>query len=71
MTTPAPVQTLELPDQQCDYNGCTAEATHTDGEWAMCPNHEKTAYLTTTYWRPIRRWTTRTDPGWTQFIAEY
>ncbi|CCW15279.1 hypothetical protein [Rhodococcus aetherivorans] len=71
MTTPAPVQTLELPDQWCDYNGCTTEATHTDGEWVMCPHHEERAYRTTTYWRPILRWTTRPDPHWPVFIAEY
>ncbi|SUF09255.1 Uncharacterised protein [Rhodococcus gordoniae] len=37
----------------------------------MCPHHEERAYRTTTYWRPILRWTTRPGPHWPVFTAEY
>lgn len=40
---------------ECDYNGCQSPATHTDGEWIMCPEHDSSAYRSNRAWMPILR----------------
>ncbi|MEE2061688.1 hypothetical protein [Rhodococcus artemisiae] len=64
-------QTIGLTQPHCDYYGCITEPTHTDGEFVMCPRHEKTAYSTTTYWRPITRMAAQPGDLWPYYLAEY
>lgn len=64
-------QAKGLTQPYCDYFGCVNVPTQTDGEFVMCPHHEKTAYSTATRWRPIILLVPQTGDAWPYYVAEY